>query len=134
MREDDYPIAIRSKSTGPLLGTAPLGELRPVATVTPGQKIGYVTDAADTRENRDAIVRLVAGADLLFIEAPFAAADAALAADRAHLTTAAAGSIAREAGVRRVEPFHFSPRYEGEEARMVGEVMASFYGEGMGAG
>jgi ribonuclease Z len=85
---------------------------------------------ADTPANRRAIVRLVGGADLLFIEAPFAAADAALAADRAHLTTAA-GSIAREARVRRVEPFHFSPRYEGEEARMLSEVMAAFAGEGM---
>ena len=27
------------------------------------------------------------------------------------------GSIAREAAVRRVEPFHFSPRYGGPEAR-----------------
>ena len=35
---------------------------------------------------------------------------------------------APEAGVRRVEPFHFSPRYDGEEARMVGEVMAAFGG------
>jgi ribonuclease Z len=81
---------------------------------------------ADTPDNRRAIVGLVGGADLLFIEAPFAAADESLAADHAHLTTTAAGSIAREAGVRRVEPFHFSPRYEGEEARMIGEVTASF--------
>jgi ribonuclease Z len=85
-----------------------------------------VTDVADTPENRRAIVGLVGGADLLFIEAPFAAADAPLAANRAHLTTVAAGSIAREAGVRRVEPFHFSPRYEGEEERLIREVEASF--------
>ena len=43
--------------------------------------------------------------------------DAALAAERPDLTTAATGSIAREAAVRRVEPFHFSPRYGGPEAR-----------------
>jgi ribonuclease Z len=65
---------------------------------------------------------------LLFIEAAFAEADVALAVDRAHLTTAAAGRIAREAGVRRVEPFHFSPRYAGEEQRMLNEVMAAFAG------
>ncbi len=97
-------------------------------TVTQGQKIGYVTDVADTAENRRKIVRLIRGADLLFIEAPFAAADSALAADRAHLTTAAAGAIAREAGVRRVEPFHFSPRYQGDEARLMDEVQAAFSG------
>jgi ribonuclease Z len=106
----------------------PLGALRPVLTVTPGQKIGYVTDAADTPANRQAIKALVHGADLLFIEAAFAQADAGLAAERGHLTTKAAGEIARAAGVHRLEPFHFSPRYEGEEEKMVGEVMAAFSG------
>ena len=121
-RGDDHPILVSATSKGADAREAPLGSLRALATITPGQRIAYVTDAADTAANRRAIVRLAAGADLLFIEAPFAAADQALAADRAHLTTAAAGEIAREAGVRRVEPFHFSPRYEGEEARMVSEV------------
>jgi ribonuclease Z len=65
---------------------------------------------------------------MLFIEAPFAIADAALAAQRAHLTTAAAGEIAREAEARRVEPFHFSPRYEREEKEMMEEVMEAFRG------
>jgi ribonuclease Z len=95
-------------------------------TVTPGQKIGYVTDVADTADNRKAIIELVKGADILFIESAFAKADVALAAVRAHLTTEAAGQIAREAGVRRVEPFHFSPRYAGEDERMENEVMAAF--------
>ena len=104
----------------------PLGALRSVLTVTPGQKIGYVTDAADTPANRQVIRALVHGADLLFIEAAFAQADAGLAAERGHLTTKAAGEIARAAEVRRVEPFHFSPRYEGEEENMIAEVMAAF--------
>jgi ribonuclease Z len=104
----------------------PLGALSGVVTVTPGQKIAYVTDAADTAANRTAIVNLVRNADLLFIEAPFVQADAGLAAERSHLTTTAAGTIARQAGVRRVEPFHFSPRYAGQEERMLSEVNAAF--------
>ena len=132
-RPDDYPIEVGASPKASNPRTAPLGALRAAATVTPGQKIGYVTDVADTAANRRAIVLLVRDADLLFIEAPFAAADAALAADRAHLTTTAAGSIAREAGVRRIEPFHFSPRYDGQEARLIGEVLAGFAGgEGEG--
>jgi ribonuclease Z len=127
-RPDDYPIEIGGGPKAPSPRVAPLGALRATATVTPGQKIGYVTDAADTPANREAIARLVRNADLLYIEAPFAEADAALAADRAHLATVAAGSIAREAGVRRVEPFHFSPRYAGEDARLIGEVLARFSG------
>lgn len=81
-----------------------------------------------TPANRAAIIRLAQNADLLFIEAAFAQADTALAAERAHLTTAAAGSLARAARVRRVEPFHFSPRYSGQEARMLDEVMTAFAG------
>jgi ribonuclease Z len=108
----------------------PLGDLTGLVTVTPGQKIAYVTDIAGTAANRAAAVSLVRDADLLFIEAPFVQADAALAAERSHLTTAAAGAIAREARVRRVEPFHFSPRYAGQEAMMLNEVIAAFEGRG----
>ncbi len=119
---DDAPIQIGNGST------MCLGELRRAVTVTPGQKIGYVTDASDTPANRQAIIRLVQNADLLFIETAFAAADGALAAERAHLTTVAAGEIARAAGVRRIEPFHFSPRYLGKEDRLIEEVEAVFTG------
>lgn len=123
-RQDDYPIRVGASGASEM----PLKDLRDAITVTPGQKIAYVTDVADTPANRTTIVALARNADLLFIEAAFAAADAGLAAERAHLTTAAAGSIARAAGVRRVEPFHFSPRYAGQEQRLIEEVMASFAG------
>lgn len=126
-KPDDFLIHIGEESATSGLAI-PLGAMRDVLTITPGQKIGYVTDVADTPENGEAIVRLVQGADLLFIEATFAEADAKLAADRAHLTTAAAGRLARRAGVRRIEPFHFSTRYEGKECEMVAEVMAAFAG------
>jgi ribonuclease Z len=104
----------------------PLGELRELVSVSRGQKIAYVTDVADTPANRVAIARLAHQADLLFIESRFAAADVGHARQRAHLTTTAAGEIARAAGVRRLEPFHFSLRYEGDEERMLEEVVAAF--------
>ena len=128
-RPDDQLVRVWARAFEAGIREVPLGRLRNAVKVTPGQKIGYVTDVADTPLNRDLIINLVQYADLLFIEAPFAAADAALAAARAHLTTTAAGEIARQAGVRRVEPFHFSPRYEGEEALMVEEVMQAFEGD-----
>ena len=131
-RPDDYPIRAGPRSPAPDPCVRPLGELRSAVTITPGQKLAYVTDVADTAANREAIVRLARNADLLFIEAPFAEADAGLAAERLHLTTAAAGRIGREAGVRRIEPFHFSPRYGGQEARMLDEVMAAFAGRRSG--
>ena len=128
-RPDDTPITARRRSGE--TGTLPLGFLREkIVSITPGQKLAYVTDVADTAENRARIVRLARGADTLFIESVFACEDAALAEARKHLTTAAAGAIAREAGVARAEPFHFSPRYAGQEARMLAEVEAAFRGEG----
>jgi ribonuclease Z len=135
-RPGDHLIRIGARPTSPGMRELPLDALRNVLTVTPGQKVAYVTDAADTPANRAAIIRLAQNADLLFIEAAFAQADTALAAERAHLTTAAAGSLARQARVRRVEPFHFSPRYSGQEAQMLDEVMAAFAGrnaEGAGS-
>jgi len=119
---DDTPIAL------PDGRTASLGKLRELVTISPGQKIAYVTDVADTPANRAGIAQLASGADLLFLESRFAAADGEQARERAHLTTTAAGEIARAAGVRRLEPFHFSPRYDGEEDRMISEVMGAFEG------
>ena len=104
----------------------PLGSLRDLVSVSRGQKIAYVSDVADTEANRHAIAELAIEADTLFLEARFAAEDAEQARQRAHLTTRACGEIARAARVRRLEPFHFSPRYEGEDARLMGEVEAAF--------
>ncbi|MBP2313307.1 MBL fold metallo-hydrolase [Azospirillum soli] len=105
----------------------PLGRLKAEAlSLTAGQAIAYVVDAGFTAENAARIVDLARGADLLFIEAPFRAADAELAGARRHLTTAQAGQLAAAAGVRRVVPFHFSPRYVGQEEAMRREVEDAF--------
>ena len=117
---DDHPIPL------PDGGTASLGDLRDLVTLSRGQKLAYATDVADTPANRTALAALAEEADLFFLESCFAAADAEQARDRAHLTTTAAGEIARAAGVRRLEPFHFSPRYEAEEERMLAEAFAAF--------
>ncbi|MCW3798193.1 MBL fold metallo-hydrolase [Sphingomonas sp. BN140010] len=119
---DGMPIELSDKSR------LPLAALRDLVTVGPGQRLAYVTDVADTPANRTAITALAHGADLLFLEARFATNHATEAAARAHLTTAACGEIGRAAGVRRLEPFHFSPRYDGEEDRMLAEVAAAFAG------
>ncbi len=73
----------------------PLGELRErVFHVEPRQRVAYVTDAADTVENRERIIRLARSADHLFIEAAFTDADSDHARATAHLTARAAGGIA----------------------------------------
>jgi ribonuclease Z len=127
-RPGDHVLRVPAADGSPDMRRVPLADLRELVTITPGQKIAYVTDIADTATNRAAAASLARNADLLFIEAPFMQADAALAAERSHLTTGAAGIIAREARVRRVEPFHFSPRYAGQDFRMLDEVNAAFEG------
>lgn len=123
---DETPVPVFARTAeAPQATRLPLGALRDLVAVTPGQRLVYLTDLRDTPANRAAAIGLAHGADILFIEATFAAADAAAAAERGHLTTTAAGEIAAAAGARRIEPFHFSPRYVGEEARMMAEVAAA---------
>jgi hypothetical protein len=74
---------------------------------------------ASPNYDREAITKLVRNADLL--SGP-SSRDAALPTERAHLTATAARQIAREAGVRWVEPSHFFPRYAGEDERLQNEV------------
>ena len=130
-RPDDHSIRIWWRE-GDEVGerSMRLGTLkREVLRIVPGQKIAYVVDAAFTPDNARRIEVLARNADTLFIEACFAHADAHRAAERAHLTTHQAGLLARRAKVRRLEPFHFSPRYDGDEARMIAEAEAAFRGE-----
>ena len=91
---------------------APAGVLaESLVTVTPGSRIAYATDLADTPDNRRRLGRLAAGADLFICEATFLEADAGQAATTRHLTVAACAEIALAAGVGRLLPFHFSRRY-----------------------
>ena len=94
--------------------------------VTAGQRIAYVTDAADTRENREAIAALIRGVDRLYIETAFLRCDAALARRRHHLTAARAGTLAGQAGVRELYPMHFSPRYTQRPALLMDEARQAF--------
>lgn len=104
-----------------------LGELKEqVLQVVAGEKIVYVTDAAFTPENRERIIQLARDADYLFIEATFLHVDHERARARAHLTARQAGELARQAGVARVIPFHFSPRHLGAEQELRRELAEAF--------
>jgi ribonuclease Z len=66
-------------------------------------------------EEISTLVEPVRGADALVIEATFLERDAALARSRGHLTAAAAGRLACDAGVRELLLTHISGRYKPEE-------------------
>ncbi len=125
---NDTPIRVRWKDdTGEHERNVPLGDLRhKVLTVVPGQTLGYVVDAGPAAVNASRIVALVRSAEHLFIETPFLHRDVAIAERKRHLTARQAGEMARQAGVKRLTPFHFSPRYSGESARLRAEAAAAF--------
>jgi ribonuclease Z len=74
----------------------------------PGASLAVVGDAEETRS----LVPAIRGADALVIEATFLEADAALAAERGHLTAAQAGRLAAEAGIGALYLTHLSGRYD----------------------
>ena len=121
---DDTPISI--PGTDDERQTS-LGELKnDILRIVPGQKIGYAVDCRYNEDNARRIVALMQGADQLFIEAPFLDRDAAHAAARYHLTARQAGELARRAGVTHCIPFHYSPRYAGEEQSLLEEALTAF--------
>ncbi|MFC1838667.1 ribonuclease Z [Thermodesulfobacteriota bacterium] len=105
----------------------PLGELtREIASISPGQKITYITDVIGTPENCKKIIDLAKNSDHLFIEAAFMNKDIKAARKKYHLTAGEAGELARKAEVKKLTLFHFSPRYSHMEEELVNEAMNSF--------
>jgi ribonuclease Z len=80
--------------------------------LTKGQKIVYVSDCRGTEANFRKIIRFAMNADIMFCEGSFLSKDRLKAEERGHLTAEQAGYIAREAGVKALQIYHFSPRYE----------------------
>lgn len=125
--DDATPIAVEWQDrTGMHHDRRTVGELRALVLDTvPGRRIGYVTDLRGTEANVAALASLLTGADLLFIESGFLDAERDHALRKNHLTARQAGTIARRLGVRRVVPFHFSPRYRGREEALRAQVHAA---------
>ena len=120
---DDTPILVRADLS------VPLSLLKQHALRTArGHRIVYVVDAAFHASNIASITEFARGADQLFIETAFLDEDAELAAERRHLTAAQAGTLAKNAGVSQLVPFHFSPRYIDREDQLRREVEAAWRG------
>ena len=91
---------------------------------TPGRRLVYATDLADTADNRARLQGLARNAHTLFLEAVFIEADRAQARRHGHLTARACGEIADAAGVARLVPFHLSRRYLGNPGVVYAEIEA----------
>jgi len=105
-----------------------LEALQNAVTITPGQKIAYVSDCRFTEENARRIIQLAERADLFYCEGAFLERDRDRAEERGHLTARQAGDLARQAKVKKLKVFHFSPKYEKEMERLQGEAEEAFRG------
>ena len=128
---DETPVRIWSRNPQNNIGEKwlPLGVLKKIVKVSPGLRIAYVTDAIHSRENCAAILELADHADLLFIETTFLQDDMETAARKYHLTAWQAGTLARQAHVKRMVPFHFSPKYKIAPHVLAEEAMTVFRGD-----
>lgn len=126
----ELKMAIRKNATDTTFTiegkTFTFSELRDIANITKGQKISYVVDVLGSEENIKKIVELVKGSDVLYIETYFLDKDKDRARERYHLTAKEAGRIAREAGVGKLEAFHFSPKYMNTPQELVKEAQEEF--------
>ena len=119
------PFAGKGKKRGTDLA---LGRLKEAVTITAGQKIAYVADCRFTEKNIQQIIQLAEDADVFFCEAAFLDRDRARAEERAHLTARQAGELARMAKVKKLQIFHFSPKYE-KEGDLLEREAAEAFGE-----
>jgi len=109
--------------------TRRIGDLTEALLIeTSGQKIAYVVDTVFSAPNATRIVALARDADVFYCESPFLDEDIDQATRRYHLTARQAGALARAAHVRRLNVFHFSPRYEGRYPQLVQEAQDEFAG------
>lgn len=97
-----------------------------IALITPGQKISYIADVGYSPANTEKIVAFVKNADHLYIETAFLDRHRDIASKKNHLTARQAGTIAGRAQVKQFTPFHFSPRYVGQEQLLEDEARQAF--------
>ncbi|RLB69890.1 MAG: ribonuclease Z [Deltaproteobacteria bacterium] len=96
--------------------------------ITPGQKIGYVTDIHAGSRNFNRVAAILDGCDILFCEAAFLDDDCQKAEQTCHLTASQAGRLAREARAKKLVLFHFSPKNHGRQSLYYQEASRTFSG------
>ena len=107
-----------------------LGQLKEnLVEISPGQKIGYVVDTIYNEPNSKRIIELVKSADIFFCESPFLGNEEIRGQERFHLTSHQAGTLAREAGVKQLQVFHFSSRHRDCREQFYNEAQETFLGK-----
>jgi len=127
-KSDEYLLEVPSMAKGSQKKT--LGQLKEeLVLISPGQKISYVVDTVYNDANKNRIIDLARGSDILFCESPFLAEEEARGQERCHLTSRQAGIIAREAEVKKLNVFHFSGRHTFRTEQIIQEAEEAFMGK-----
>ena len=127
-KSDEYLLEVPSMAKGSQKKT--LGHLKEeLVLISPGQKISYVVDTVYNDTNKNRIIDLARGSDILFCESPFLAEEEARGQERCHLTSRQAGIIAREAEVKKLNVFHFSGRHTFHTEQIIQEAEEAFMGK-----
>jgi len=128
---DSYVVEIPINRNGDLsFEKNTLGQLKEdLIDISPGQKIGYVVDTIYNEPNSKRIIELVKSADMFFCESPFLADEETRGQERFHLTSHQAGTLAREAGVKKLQVFHFSSRHRDCREQFYNEAQETFLGK-----
>ncbi len=101
-------------------------QLKDIMIVTDGQIISYATDIGMSSENIRRLTDFVRESDVFYCEAYFMDRDRERAFERFHLTAKTCGTIAKNAGVKRLVPMHFSPKYSSCPEAVIDEAMEAF--------
>jgi ribonuclease Z len=130
-KPDSYVIEIPINKKGdPIFEKNTLGQLKEdLVDISQGQKIGYVVDTIYNEPNSKRIIELVKSADIFFCESPFLADEEIRGQERFHLTSYQAGTLAREAGVKQLQVFHFSSRHRDRREQFYNEAQETFLGK-----
>jgi len=127
-KPDEYLLEVPSIAKGNQKKT--LGQLKEeLVLISPGQKISYIVDTVFNDANKNRIIDLARGSDILFCESPFLAEEEARGQERCHLTSRQAGIIAREAEVKKLNVFHFSGRHTLRKEQIIQEAEEAFMGK-----
>lgn len=118
---------------GPLWGRLQRGEpiefsgriIRPEEVMGPPRRGRIIVYTGDTRPSNK-IVEFSRDADVLIHDATFSSEFEEDAAREGHSTARQAAEIALKAGVKRLYLFHISPRYEGDEEKLLMEARQIF--------
>jgi ribonuclease Z len=94
---------------------------------TKGSKVVYLTDARLTETAKKKIISFARDSDIFYCEGMFLDKDKDKALATYHLTAREAAILAREAQVKKLVLFHFSPRYQDRYNELIAEARKEFH-------